>query len=364
MLQRLTGCPRYTFTKEALWSLSEFGMKNRFNSIRVSNTAAMIRMALQTATSFTKMKTLFDDALNGDRCMMLSLVSGETTSFDMPAIVNTLQKAIDCAFLHDIHHTAWKLHLRSALANASNVQLQAVISKYLGTVTSDFNARVFLSRRMARWLPSVSDLGKTWWGFVGAFVMQLCQFELLGAPQCVIATYIKKILNGWASTRRLKLHPVQCVFGCGSRQDCIEHYMECRHVEAIWDRVASGEWGSFESRLAVGCADIRGRILRVFFIYGIFSAYNKIRHGNICGNVAESCANLVRSKIIYALGRSFPNVRHLHAGSETQTAKPRHSIDDKRVGEAIFNFRKRLQLSQPGPSTKRGRWNGPKKTCR
>ena len=121
------------------------------------------------------------------------------------------------------------------------VQLQRVISKYLGTVTFYFNTNEFLSKRMARWLPSVSDLGKPWWSFCGAFVIQLCQFELLGAPQCVIATYIKTILNGWASTRRLQLHSDQCIFGCGSKQDCIEHYMECRHVEMIWNRVASGE---------------------------------------------------------------------------------------------------------------------------
>ena len=81
-------------------------------------------MALQTATSFTKMKTLFDEALNDDRCMMLSLVSGEAISFDTPAIVNTLQKAIDCAFLPDIHHTAWKLHLRSAVAKAPSTSAQ------------------------------------------------------------------------------------------------------------------------------------------------------------------------------------------------------------------------------------------------
>ena len=85
--------------------------------------------------------------------MMLSLVSGEATSFDTPTIVNTLQKAIDYAFLPDIHHTAWKLHLRRAVANAPEVQLQRVISKYLGTVTYYFNTNEFLSKRMAMRLP-------------------------------------------------------------------------------------------------------------------------------------------------------------------------------------------------------------------
>ena len=66
MLQKLTGCPRYTFTKEALWSLELFGMAKGFNSIRICNTAAMIRMVLQTATSFTKMKLCLDEALSDD----------------------------------------------------------------------------------------------------------------------------------------------------------------------------------------------------------------------------------------------------------------------------------------------------------
>ena len=33
MLQRMTGCPRYTFSKEALWSLSKLGMATSFKSL-------------------------------------------------------------------------------------------------------------------------------------------------------------------------------------------------------------------------------------------------------------------------------------------------------------------------------------------
>ena len=361
MLQRLTGCPRNTFTKESLWSLGHFGMTHSFNSIQVCSTAAMIRMALQTSTSFTNMKLLYDKALDDDDCMMLSLVSGEASGFDTPAIVNTLQKAIDHAFLPDIHHTAWKLFLRSATTTALDLDLQRMISKYLSKLSLNFNATEFLTKRMARWRNGVSDLGKTWWDFSGPFVAQLCQNELSGVPQCVIAAYIKTLLNGWASTRRLKMHPRKCVFDCGSHQDCIEHYMECRNVEAIWNHVVCRDWGPLESRFAVGCATMCGRITRTFFIYGIYSAYNSRRHGHAQGNAVDVCTSIVKSRMGYALGRSSPHIRRLISRSAgAEVAAPRDE-GNQYVGGAIFNFRKRSRALAQLASTKRGRDKGAKK---
>ena len=361
MLQKLTGCPRYTFTKEALWSLELFGMAKGFNSIRICNTAAMIRMVLQTATSFTKMKLCLDEALSDDQCMMLSLATNEVTMFDTPAIVNTLQTAIDCAFLPDIHHTAWKLQLQSFAGVARNTDFQGTIIRYLSATTLEFNASDFLTKRMARW--PVSDAAKPWWGFIGPFVMQLCQHGLRGAPQCVIAAYIKIVLNGWASARRFKLHHSQCVFNCGSRQDSIEHYLECRHVEEIWERTSRSEWGPLESRLAVGYAAVDGQVVRVFFLYGLYSAYNQMRHGHTQGSVVDRCANIVRSKITYALGRSSANIRRLYSGMVGSARATPRDLSVTCVGEVMFNFRKRsraLALAQLA-STKRGRDKGAKK---
>ena len=280
MLQRLTGSPRYTFSKEALWSLGSLGMVKSFNSVQVAKTAAMVRMTLQTATVFSKMKALFDSSFNDDDCMMQSFASGEVALFDTPAIVNTLQKTIDSAFLPDIQQTSWRLNLQSMRGAIENAKFQNAIFAYLGTVSLDFDAGVFLSRRMHRWQHEVSDIGKAWWDFSGPFIVQLCRYELLGAAPCVIAAYLKTVLNGWASARRLGLPMRQCVFGCGSKQDSIEHYIGCCNVEAIWKRINGSDWGPFECRLAVGCAEVHDRIARTFFLYGIYSAYNQMRHGH------------------------------------------------------------------------------------
>ena len=169
MLQRLAGCPRYTLSEEALWSLDALGMASIFKSVQVQSTASMIRMVLQSATTFFKMKALYDEALDEDDRMLRSLVSREVPAFDTPAIVNTLQKAIDYEFLPDKLHTAWKLHFQSLVH---------------GTQSE------FLSKRMQRWRPAVSDTGKNWWDFCGPFAVNLCRHELSGAPRCVGAAYI------------------------------------------------------------------------------------------------------------------------------------------------------------------------------
>ena len=345
MLQRLTGCPRYTFSKEALWCLDSLGMTKSFSSVQISNTAAMVRMALRTTTVFSKMKALLDTAVTSDDAMMQSLVSGEVGNFDTPAIVNTLQKAIDSAFLPDITHSAWKLHLQSMQGSMNNGSFQKAITKYLNIASLQFNAADFMSRRLSRWQSAVSDDGRAWWSFSGPFVIQLCRYELAGAPQCVVAAYLKTLLNGWASARRLHSHPVKCMFGCGSRQDSIEHYLECGNVQAIWQRFARNDWGAFECRLAVGCTDIRERITRVFFLYGIYAAYNARRHGRTCHSAVDECTEIVKSKVTYALGRSSQRVRHLF-GDVAPIMNARTSAECASVGNVLFSFRKRARNTQ------------------
>ena len=46
----------------------------------------------------------------------------EVTSFDTPAIVNTLQKTIDYAFLPDVHITAWRFFLKAMSVNVVHIE--------------------------------------------------------------------------------------------------------------------------------------------------------------------------------------------------------------------------------------------------
>ena len=103
MLQRMVGSPRYTFSKESLWSLGTLGMAKSFKSVKICNVAAMVRLALETATTFRNMSIRWDEALQDDNSPMLCLASREYDFFDTPAIVTMLQKAVDHVFLPDIH---------------------------------------------------------------------------------------------------------------------------------------------------------------------------------------------------------------------------------------------------------------------
>ena len=346
MLQRLTGCPRYTFTKQAMWSLQALGMPHSFKSVQVSNAAAMVRMALKTCTTFAVMKQVYDDAMSDDDNMMLNFVSKEVKLFDTPAIVNTLQTAIDTAFLPDVHHLAWRMWLRS-LDSAMDKSLQKSISEFLSTRLIDFDVSTFVSRRMVRWSHLISDGAKEWWCYCGPFVIQLCKYELKGAPPCVVAAYLKTLLNGWASARRFKTTPVCCMFGCGSRQDSIEHYLCCTRVEIIWSQIMGRTWGLVESRLAVGSAEHHDRVGRAFFLYGLYAAYNGLRHGGLCGRSIQTITNMVRSHMINSLGRSSSGIRQLFNESKGYTSTRRqHTHSAEHIGEVVFTFRKRARVEQ------------------
>ena len=250
MLQRLTSCPRYTFSAQALWSLRALGMRQEFASVRACTTASMVRMATQTATTLKDMQALFGIALNDDRAPLTSTTSGDMHTFDAPAFVVTLQKAIECAFLPDVHRSAWGLFLRSLLHDLREQRLQSAITKFITPRTYDFSVVDYLSKRMSRWKPCVSKSGRGWWDICGAFALQLHTEDLHGSPVCVVASCLKTGLNSWASARRFGALHFGCIFGCGSGDDCIEHYLVCSVSSFAWDRIFRAEWGPFEYRLA------------------------------------------------------------------------------------------------------------------
>ena len=167
MLQRLAGCPRHTFTKEAMWSLDAIGLSHSFKSIRVCNTAAMVRMALETATVHTKMKQLLDETLNNDDVMLAALITTDAGIFDMPAIVNTLQKAIDIAFLPDIQHNAWTSFINTMGKRPQEIALQKAVADFLHKASNKFDAPEFITQRMERWRQIVGNDCRSWWAFQG-----------------------------------------------------------------------------------------------------------------------------------------------------------------------------------------------------
>ena len=340
MLQKLVGSPRFTFSKEALWSLDALGMGKAFQSIRVLNLAAMTRTALKTSSTFSKMKNLLDRAASNDNAPLNAFIAKDSDLFDTPAIVNMMQKVIDHAFLPDLHRPAWQCCLRQAIeGDAANMQKQIV--SHLLPVKHPFIPADFISYRLGRWLTEVSNGAKEWWGFSGAYFVHMCTNDLDGAPKCVIAACLKTILNGWATTRRCGNVQRQCVFRCGSKLDCLEHYLQCSRVANVWERLLGEDWGPFESRLGFGCCDVNGRVKRAYFLYAIYMTFNYLRR-QIHDVSMDMCINVARCHLIYALGRSSSRMRVLMT-----THQHTHGHSDRRletpitIGQIMFTQRKR-----------------------
>ena len=342
MLQRLTGCPRYTFTKESLWSLRALGMAQEFAPVRICASASMVRMATTTATTFHAMKDLWDAALGDDLAPIASLACRNVDIFDTLALVDTLQEAVDGAFLPDIHRPGWVRSCQKLVAESNPNCVQRSIARFIAPLVCNFNAFEFLSKRMARWRIMVSSDAQTWWDLCGAFAVRLYTVDLKGSPQCVIAACLKTGLNGWVSSRRLKMEQSCCVFGCGVGEDCIEHYLNCNLVAEAWSRLFRTEWGTFESRLAFGCANLHDRVRRAFFLFGLFAAYNHMRHHSAIAQTSDVVLNIIASKIIFAAGRSRPGIRKLlYQAEEAPQPRAPRVLDAVSVGDVLFDFRKR-----------------------
>ena len=117
---------------------------HKFKSVQVCNMAAMVRTALRTCGAFATMKRLFDEALNDDSALVSSLAFREVATFDTPAFVNTMQAAIDAAFLPDISHVPWNIALQSARNVVAGVGFQKTLVEYLGQAMLIFDADAFL----------------------------------------------------------------------------------------------------------------------------------------------------------------------------------------------------------------------------
>ena len=340
MLQRMVGCPRHTFSKEAMWSLDSLGIAKAFKSIRVCNVAALVRLAMQTTTTFRDMQQQWEVALHDDASPIQGLTSREFEWFDTPAIINTLQGAIDHAFLPDLRVLEWKGFLHSV---ERGQQFQKHIACFLQTLAVNFDAAVYLTRRLARWTAHVSDDANKWWGSSGPMLVEMCTVSLAGAPQCVIAACLKSSLNGWCTARRFKKGSACCLFGCGRRQDSFEHYLQCTHVEWIWGQLYGSQWGSFEHRLAFGCQEIDCMIVRAYFLYGIYITYNNMRHRPTQSDRDAYC-NMIRSRIAFAIAKSPPRLRSYFQSSCLSRVPKPSTPSPPHVYDVMFNFRKRHLL--------------------
>jgi len=278
-----------------------------FRSLCLSNIAAILRAALVTSTVFHTLLPIWDAALNGDEISLLDLQSGDCNRFDTPAMILTMRKAIDHAFLPDCGHRQWQSLMKTAFAHADNLT-QKRIAEELKRLGGLFNAEDFFNKRMQRWYALLSSAGQTWWHNVGHRVLAVFNGELAIVKPCVKAAVLKTLLNGWCTTRRFQGQQQGCLFHCGSGEDSIEHYLCCSSVSDLWRYCFYGQWGPTECRLVVGCKGEKAIYRHAFFIYGIFRAFHNLRHntGDLRGSQLHS---MVRCYIRAAISESSPAVQ-------------------------------------------------------
>ena len=118
--------------------LDKLGMAKAFKTVQVSNVAALVRMAMRTATTFNMMKQALDNAMEGGDVPLLSLASKEFDFYDTPAIINTLQRALDHAFLPDISARTWNMVSRKIQLLAGEQSIQKMAYDFLLDSSSSF----------------------------------------------------------------------------------------------------------------------------------------------------------------------------------------------------------------------------------
>jgi hypothetical protein len=282
-------------------------MPASFSSIAVCNVAALVRTALVTSTVWKPMQDALACALSDDNMMMSDYMSKECGFFDTPSIVSTWTAAVKHGFLPADRIPMWSSML-SGIDLSDGVQRR--IAQRYNIMAYSFVVTDFLSRRMARWRPIVSQDARAWWDFCGPFLVHYCNSELVGAPSCVVAALLKTCLNGWCTARRFGQPHSRCLFGCDNAEDSLEHYLQCVIIENVWEKLFRTSWGEVECRLAIGCSDPIHRNQRGYFLYGLFNLYNFMRHSPGQRDT-HYFTNFIKSRIIFAAGLSISRKRRV-----------------------------------------------------
>eukprot|EP00973_Karenia_brevis_P029731 4102780-Karenia_brevis.AAC.1 len=281
-LQRLTSCPRYAITNQCLHHLAACGMPVSFTSLRAMNLAALYRTARSTAKDWRQAQKILNDFRDHDDDCTLALYSGLDTTFDRPAIVDSLQCALSGGEvpLQVVQAVNDKVDEALADDNAMNKSViqKAAYGEFVKHV-SPFRLDLFLSRRLQRWpqqfqyMPSAQRLASR-------ARRNLLQLATKCVP-CIRSAVLKTYAYGWLTGRRFNNDERRdCILGCTRglgitpdmdptvSDDSLEHYMCCPHIQEAWHKFSrlhnsSGPLGM------LGLADEPEEIIiaRLVFLY-------------------------------------------------------------------------------------------------
>ena len=124
--------------------VATLGMKSSFQSVQICSTAAMVRAAMETAQAFHAMKYPLDNAVHDTDNVLYALGNGNVWNFGTPAIVESMQHAIDCAFIPDLRGPQWRIFLEDVTGPPG---MQREITWFLASASTEAVAEVEVVRQ-------------------------------------------------------------------------------------------------------------------------------------------------------------------------------------------------------------------------
>ena len=130
-----------------------------------------------------------------------------------------------------ITHTRIELHAAKGAPRPWSREAMDKIRKgyqksivHLLTEQDGYNAEKWSRRKLTHWgLPDRRDADR--------HLRRLSALQTQVAPR-VLAALLKCAWNGWATARRRQTRANPCLLGCGTGEDAIEHYAQCRVTHA------------------------------------------------------------------------------------------------------------------------------------
>ena len=201
--------------------------------------------------------------------------------FDTPAIVDTLQDAVDGIFVPCEQRAAFNHAVAEAFAIQKENNFQRLLRRAILKEVNCFSLQIFLSARFVRikdqWpeLPLPEDLA--------ARACHIARTEFRSMPPRVISAVLKAWCNGWCTSRRFqnKDGELGCVFGCHGKPHSLEHYASCFQCCNVWVKMTTIQ--HFNGPIGFLClvdqhrAIVALRCLHLYAVYSVVMRQNALK---------------------------------------------------------------------------------------
>ena len=277
-------------------SLKHYGLANQLVDLALVSMASMQRYYQQTALNIDELST--DMYLQQSAYCKLPGCNKEFADWHRAAFsLNVACSTVHCAD-NGVSQKQLQAWIFEKAGRKKKPGLQKLITRKLhehkyGPAT----AIEALRRRLRRWRLELNLRMAT------DIVLKNMDVIARTCRPCVQAAYLRTILNGWVTKRRMRFLKGfapgggPCVFNCGHGSDCIEHYAFCRIIVSFFRRAGiSYRTPSVSSFLMVARRMARDKIsVQAACLYAIYLSHNILRCSADDHPSEERVAGLLRA---------------------------------------------------------------------